>query len=147
MMKILFCRLEMVYYFQEKGYSMARNPRPAGRADEGAVITKAVVRAGDLMALPNAVLARTLGLSGSTITRMRRGEFTLHPGDKAFELAALLIRLFRGLDAIAGGDSAVAAKWLDSNNEALNAKPIKLIQSVDGLVNVLQYLDARRAVV
>jgi uncharacterized protein (DUF2384 family) len=126
---------------------MQRKSQPAKRPDKGAVVTKAVVRAGDLMALSNAVLARVIGLSGSTITRMRRGQYVLSPDEKPFELAALLIRVYRSLDSIVGGDSAVAAKWLDTQNNVLNDKPVKLIQTVDGLLNVLQYLDARRAVI
>ena len=40
--------------------------------------------------------------------------------DKSFELALLFIRLFRSLDAIVGGDEAVARAWL--RNENLGAR-------------------------
>jgi hypothetical protein len=91
------------------------------------------------------VLARVLGLSAPTITRMRQGSFVLERNDKAFELAALFVRLYRSLDAIVGGDDRVAAQWLRSQNAALQDKPVNLIQKVTGLLDVLQYLDARRA--
>jgi len=58
---------------------------------------------------------------------------------------SLFIRLFRALDAIAGGDEAVANAWLKNENLALGGAPLVLIQSVPGLVHVLAYLDARRA--
>ena len=58
----------------------------------------------------------------------------------------MFLRLHRSLDAIVGGDSTVAGFWLRNRNTVLGA-PIALIQTVPGLVNVIQYLDARRAVV
>ena len=71
----------------------------------------------------------------------------LQPGQKSFELAVLFVRLYRSLDAIVGGDDAVAGLWLKNRNTALSAEPLALIQTVPGLMNVIQYLDARRAVV
>ena len=49
-------------------------------ADEAAVVTKAVLRAAERLALPNRVLAATLGLSEATISRMGSG--TYRPPDK-----------------------------------------------------------------
>jgi hypothetical protein len=59
----------------------------------------------------------------------------------------MFVRLYRSLDAVVGGDDAVAGKWLANSNTALQGTPLELIQSVSGLANVIQYLDARRAVV
>ena len=88
-----------------------------------------------------------LGLSGATLSRMRRGTYTLQAGGKSYELAILFVRLYRSLDAIVGGDDDVAGASLRNPNTALAARPVELIQTVPGLVNVLQYLDARRAIV
>jgi hypothetical protein len=112
---------------------------------ERAVATKAVLRAGSRLGLSNKALGRIIGLSEATVSRMRSGSYELSPGDKSFELAMLVIRLFRALDAIAGGDEAVSSAWLRSENSALGGTPLALIQSVSGLVHVLGYLDARRA--
>ena len=78
---------------------------------------------------------------------MRKGDYVLERGQKAFELAILFVRLYRSLDAIVGGDEAVAADWLKNKNTALDSTPIELIQTVAGLANVIEYLDSRRAVV
>jgi len=110
------------------------------------ILTKAVVRAGLHLNLSNAAMARMLGVSSPTITRMRRGQYEIEQDSKTFELAALFVRLYRSLDAIVGGDDAVAAKWLEAENTALRDKPINLIQKVAGLIGVLQYLDSRRAI-
>jgi hypothetical protein len=93
------------------------------------------------------LLAGILGVSEATISRMGSGTYLLRPGDKSFDLAVLFLRLFRALDAIVGGDAAAARAWLQHDNIALGAAPITLMASVSGLVNVVGYLDARRALV
>ena len=119
-------------------------PRQAP-ADAPVVATKAVLRAADRLAVSNKTLGRIIGVSEATVSRMDAGSHILAPGDKPFELALIFIRLFRSLDAMAGGDEAVAGAWLRSENLALGGTPLTLMQSVSGLVNVLSYLDARRA--
>jgi hypothetical protein len=112
----------------------------------GAVLTKAAVRAADRLGLSQKALGHVLGLSESVISRMRSGAYVLERG-KAFELAVLFVRLYRSLDAIASGDEKSAREWMRHENLALRAKPIEAIQKVHGLIDVIQYLDTRRAVV
>jgi len=122
-------------------------PLPGARPDKAAVLTKAVLRAATQLGLTNKLLATVIGLSEATVSRMRAGEYVLQPGHKPFELAVLFVRLYRSLDAIVGGDDRVAGAWLKNRNSLLDAEPLALIQTVAGLMNVIQYLDARRAVV
>ena len=117
-------------------------PRPAG---EAAVVTKGVLRAAERLGLSNRVVASVLGVSEATISRMGAGAYQLEPRSKPFELAVLFLRLFRSLDAIVGGDAAVARAWLQNENTALSGVPVELIESVAGLVHVVAYLDDRRA--
>lgn len=119
----------------------------APRPEAGLVVTKAVIRAAEQLRLTARLLATILGVSEATVSRMKRGDFALAPGTKPFELAVLLIRLFRSLDAIVGGDDAVATAWLGNANSVLGARPIEKLQTVSGLVDVIAYLDARRALV
>ena len=124
----------------------APRTRPAPRpADKAAVVSKGVMRAAARLELPNRVLAAVLGLSEATVSRMGAGAYHLDPEAKPFELAVLFLRLFRSLDAIVGGDVAVARAWLRNPNTAFGAAPITLIESVAGLVHVVAYLDERRA--
>jgi hypothetical protein len=116
-------------------------------SEAGAVVTKATLRAAQRLALRNNALARIVGVSEPTVTRMRKGEYVLEPGQKPFELAVLLVRLYRSLDAIVGGNDAVAADWIKNKNTALDATPLELIQTVAGLTDVIAYLDSRRALV
>ena len=78
---------------------------------------------------------------------MRKAEFILERGTKPFELAVMFIRLFRSLDAIVGGDEAVARAWLNNKNTALGGRPIETIGTVSGLIDAIAYLDSRRALV
>ena len=114
-------------------------------APAAAVVTKAVKRAAERLELSNRVLAGVIGLSEATVSRLGDGSYELDPESKPFELAVLFLRLFRSLDGITGGDTAVARAWLRNENTALGAAPVALIGSVAGLVNVVGYLDARRA--
>jgi hypothetical protein len=116
-------------------------------ADAGAVLAKAVVRAASQLNVTAKVLASVLGLSEPSISRMKRGEYALDPATKPFEFAVLFVRMFRSLDAIVGGDVAVARAWLDNDNTALNGRPVDKIQSISGLMDVIAYLDARRALI
>jgi len=118
---------------------------PSEAAD--VVLSKAAVRAADLLGVTARALAAVIGVSEATVSRMRKGEFALARGSKPFELALLFVRLFRSLDAITGGDEAVARAWLRAPNTALGGTPVEAIRTIPGLVDVLAYLDARRALV
>jgi uncharacterized protein (DUF2384 family) len=63
---------------------------------------------------------------------------------KEWELAALFVRLFRSLDALIGSNDAAARTWLGGSNTGLSGRPIDLIRTTEGLVRVVQYLDAAR---
>jgi hypothetical protein len=55
----------------------------------------------------------------------------------------LLVRLFRSLDALLGHD-ADARRWLADDNLGLQGRPLDMMESAEGLVRVLQYVDAHR---
>lgn len=113
--------------------------------NEGGILARATVRAADRLNVKAVTLADILGLSEPTISRMRKGTYKLKRENKEFELAALFIRMYRSLDAIVGGDDTVAQQWIKNPNTALGAAPINLIKSIQGLLDVIHYLDSRRA--
>jgi hypothetical protein len=125
---------------------MAR-PIPVTAPKAAPTVTKALLRAADRLGLSNKIVAAILGLSEATVSRMANGAYMLPPDGKPFELSVLFVRLYRSLDAITGGDDAVARAWLRNDNTALGGTPLKLAQTVPGLMNVIAYLDARRALV
>ena len=121
--------------------------KPAPQIDEGTDLTKAAVSAAERLGLTARILSAVIGVSEATVSRLKRQDALLERGTKPFELAVLLVRLFRSLDASAGGDETVARAWMTADNSALGARPVDRIVSISGLVDVLAYLDARRALV
>jgi transcriptional regulator with XRE-family HTH domain len=124
---------------------MRQSRNHARASDRASVLTKATLRAAERLGLTGRQLAEIVGVSEATVSRLRRGEASLDAGSKPFQLAALLVRAFRSLDAITGGDEAVARAWLNAPNNALAARPLERMATVQGLVDVTTYLDARRA--
>jgi len=119
---------------------------PADTAQRRRVLTSATLQAADLLEIKQAVLSRLLGISTTQITRMRQGSYQLDENSKAWELAALFVRLYRALDSITVNSLDEARAWLNSRNRGLNGeKPAALITSAAGLVRVVDYLDAARA--
>jgi hypothetical protein len=110
-------------------------------------LTGAVLRASEILGVPQAELAAILGLSAATVSRMAAGRYLLQPGRKEWQLAALFVRLFRSLDSITGGRDDLSRAWLHSHNRVLSGVPASLLGDVESLVRVVQYLDASRAAV
>jgi uncharacterized protein (DUF2384 family) len=121
--------------------------RRVARPDREVVLTKAVLQAANKLDVKAKPLASVLGLSETTLSRMKKGAYSLEAGTKAFELGVLFVRLFRSLDAIVGGDEAVARSWLQNPNSGLKGRPAEKILTIAGLTDVIAYLDARRAVI
>ena len=124
---------------------MKRLSATAPQPDAAAVLAKATARASELLGLTGAALARTLGLSEPTVSRILRGEKAIAPASKEGELALLLVRVYRSLDALVGTDDHKRRAWMASHNHALGGQPLQLVQKVDGLVATLNYLDGMRA--
>jgi hypothetical protein len=112
---------------------------------ECSVLTNAAVSAATRLGLTNACAGKVLGLSASSVSRMKSGRYVLRSAGKARELAVMLVRVWRALDIICAGDGRVARAWLRSDNQALGGPPVAMITSVSGLANVLAYLEARRS--
>jgi uncharacterized protein (DUF2384 family) len=125
--------------------SAARKPSIAD-TDPARVLTKAALRAADILEIPQRTLADIIGISASTVSRAANGGAPVDPESKAGELARLWVRVFRSLDAIVGSNDVAARTWLNSSNAAFGGhKPIDRLRSAEGLIHVLHYLDSARA--
>lgn len=107
------------------------------------VVTKAVLRVAAALDVSQKELARILGLSEATVSRLMSGKLLLDAASKEGELALLLIRLFRSLDALVG-DETKARAWFHADNVHLAGVPAERVRTVEGLVHVAEYLDAMR---
>lgn len=119
-------------------------PLPAAATDASTVLSKATVRASRELGLRQVELARILGLSTATASRLDSGAWRLPSGSKAWELAAAFVRVYRSLSAITGGKSEAMRAWLHSENDALGTIPAQRLLTAEGLFSVLSYLDAAR---
>lgn len=111
--------------------------------EAASVLAKAVLAAAERLSLRGPQLAAVLGTSEASVSRLRfaRG---LDPASKEGELALLLLRAYRSLDALVGGDDEKARLWMHAENDHLGGVPSERIRTVEGLVDVVQYLDAMR---
>ena len=88
-------------------------------------------------------LGKTIGVSDASVSRLFSEQRTIDPQSKEGELAIHFLRLYRSLDALLGGDEA-ARKWFHAPNRHLQGTPAELVKTVQGLFDVIQYLDAMR---
>jgi putative toxin-antitoxin system antitoxin component (TIGR02293 family) len=120
-------------------------PKSEEKALDAKVLTAALVKAADLLQMSQGEVGQVIGVSASTVSRMKDGSALLDPSSKPFQLAALFLRAWRSLDAIVGSHDEPARAWLRSPNGGLgDARPIDLLMRPEGLVRVCDYLDSRR---
>lgn len=115
------------------------------KAKSEVVLSKAVLRAGDMLGLNGKQLAEVLGVSTSSITRMSSGDYVLAEKSKEWELGLLFVRLYRSIDAMVAGDEHSRLAWMSNPNTDLHGVPSTLINTVQGLVQTVEYVDAYRA--
>src|SRR5262249_38394152 len=110
---------------------MARRASAAVPApDPATVLSRALLRAAAVLGLNGQTMARVVGVSAASWSRLAAGQRTVDPSSKEGELALLFLRLFRSLDALVGGEAEKARAWLRAPNAHLSAVPLECIQSV-----------------
>ena len=105
----------------------------------GATLAKAFLNAGKALGLTQAELGHVIGRDRSALHR--RG---IEPSSKQGELALLLIRGYRSLYALVGGNEADLKHWMHTENRHTSGIPAEQVKSVQGLIHVVEYLDAIR---
>ena len=107
--------------------------------DRAEVLKKGFLNAGKELGLSQAELGEVIGKDRSTLARGR-----LEPESKAGELALLLVRCYRSLFALVGGDAEHMRHWMHTANFHTGGIPAQQVKTVQGLSAVVQYLDAAR---
>lgn len=102
------------------------------------VLSKALLNVGKALDLTQAELANIVGKDR---TMLKRG---IKPGSVQGQLASLMIRLYRSLYVLVGGEEKQMRHWLNTHNTYIKGVPCEQIKSVTGLNDVVQYLDAMR---
>jgi Protein of unknown function (DUF2384) len=117
-----------------RGNTVADSP-----VDPTAVLTQALVTAGKELGLTQAELGVIVGRDRTALNRR-----SIEPASKSGELALLLIRAYRALYVLVGGDPRQMQHWMHTHSLHVGGVPAELIRTVPGLVRVVEYLDAIR---
>ncbi|MGH8433521.1 MAG: antitoxin Xre/MbcA/ParS toxin-binding domain-containing protein [Pseudomonas sp.] len=111
--------------------------------DADTVLAKALLNTREQLGLTQQELAEIVGVHRTAITRWQDSG-GLRPQSKTGELALLLIRAYRALFALFGGNLDDMRHFLRTENRHLAGVPLQQMGSVQGLVRVVEYLDAIR---
>lgn len=107
--------------------------------DRASILAEALANAGRQLGMSQAELGAVIGKDRTAISRGR-----IDPASKAGELALLLIRCYRSLYVLVGGDAEHMRHWMQTENLHTGGIPVEQIKTVQGLASVLEYLDAMR---
>lgn len=108
------------------------------------VLTKAICNLSNFYSLSGKDLSKIIGISEASASRISQGKKLISPHTKEGEMALLLLRIYRSLNAMVGNNHEKAKLWLHSQNKYFRNKPIEEIKTIPGLISVLNYLDAMR---
>ncbi len=111
----------------------------AANASPAEVLTRALVKAGKELGLTQSELGAIVGRDRTALSRS-----ALEPDTKSGELALLLIRAYRSLFVLVGGEPRQMKHWMHTHNHHVGGVPAELVRSVPGLMRVVEYLDAIR---
>ncbi|NJD08838.1 MAG: DUF2384 domain-containing protein [Methylococcaceae bacterium] len=107
--------------------------------DPAQVLATAFLKAGKELGLSQAALEQTIDRNRSSISR-----YGIDPETKSGELALLLIRVYRSLFALVGGEGDHMKHWMKTANRHIGGIPAQQVLTIQGLVSVVEYLDAMR---
>lgn len=103
------------------------------------ILARSTLEAGKLLGLSQSRISEILGRDRSTVSRNG-----IDPQSKAGQLAVLLIRIYRSLSALMGGDEENMRHFMKTTNRATGGVPKEQLCRPEGLVAVCEYLDAIR---
>lgn len=113
--------------------------------DAARVVTKAIVKTAKDIGLSGTNLAKILGLSESSISRLKSGSCLILRDTKAYEISLIFLRIYRGVSEILSGDMRSISAWFRNQNNKLGAVPIEKMFDLLGLISVLNYVEEYRA--
>lgn len=113
------------------------------KPNERYVLAVALENLKEILTISNDDLGKIIGVHRNTVMRLfKKGE--IDPSSKEGELSLLLIRVYRSLFALNGGNKEAMKHWLTTNNHHIQGIPLEAMKTVLGLSQVVNYLDAIR---
>lgn len=130
----------IIYYIVQKWFKRMNTQT---KTQPNQVLATALINLKDLIKISSEDLGKIIGVHRNTITRfLKKGEIDVH--SKEGELSLLLIRVYRSLYALNGGNIDAIRHWLFTQNRHLQGIPLDLMKTILGLSLVVNYLDAIR---
>ncbi|WP_075185898.1 antitoxin Xre/MbcA/ParS toxin-binding domain-containing protein [Teredinibacter haidensis] len=124
---------------------------PSRIPNDSAIVANGLIEASRFLGITQDQLASAIGVSRATVARIKKSassnldDAALASNGKPFELSLLLIRVYRSLYSILGGNQQAMKHWMSTPNLHLsNTKPVDLVQTALGLGQIIWYLDAMR---
>lgn len=114
------------------------NTAHARMADSREVLTEALLNAGKQLGMTQKEIGSVIDKDRSSISR------GIDPSSKTGELAMLLIRCYRSLYVLVGGQTKDMRHWMRTENLHTGGVPAEQVKTVQGLTGVVDYLDAIR---
>jgi putative toxin-antitoxin system antitoxin component (TIGR02293 family) len=114
--------------------------------DQARAVTKAMLRAADFWRVSQAELSAIVGISASTLSRIKNADApSLEPGGKTLQLATLFVRVWHAVNTFFASNDEIARRWLREPNAALpgTAIPMQLMQTPEGLAYLCDFMDFR----
>jgi len=112
----------------------------ASDTNEAQVLAKAVINACKVLGISQAELGRMIGRDRSTLIRSG-----VDPASHSGQLSLMLVRCYRSLYALMGGNAEQMRHWMHTPNHHTGGIPAEQCRVIEGLVHVCDYLDAIRA--
>lgn len=108
-------------------------------ADRCEVLGRSAYSAGTYLGLSHSEVGQIVGRNRTSIDRNG-----IDPDTKSGQLALIMIRIYRSLYALMGGDEDNMKHFMQTPNRGTGGIPAEQLHDVQGMVRVCDYLDAIR---
>ncbi len=105
------------------------------------LVSNGILRAVEDLDLTGNAVARIIGISAATFSRLRAGSWRFQEGSKPYELALALLRIHHALKSVMSGNIERMRKWLRARHDAFGAAPVERLAQIQGLFGVLHHLE------
>jgi hypothetical protein len=130
----------LLYTFLCEVQTMNAQFQSRTKPQEAQVLASAFLNAGKELGLSQSVLVEIIDRDRSSISRSG-----INPNTNSGKLALMLIRIYRSLFVLMGGDSVQMKHWMQTPNLHTGGIPAEQVsRSIEGLVKIVGYLDAMR---
>lgn len=107
---------------------------------EQRVLAKAVMNVATQLNLSSVQLSELLGLDPVTLTQQEALP-ELDPHTETGQRAMFLVQIFKRLFAMTGGDAVWMQQFMQSPNQMTHGIPMQQMKSLDGMKNILVFLN------